>query len=144
MCAVFSRVQTMWKRLHFGKSADGGPGWKVSVGAWLWKRSCSSKLKPPDPLRRIQFSPHSYAAELQGDIKLIERALKPVTLWHFSQEKVNVMFSHSCYQKTLTRWDEIHFQKRLTWYDITFKPREKEVSLVFCTKWVLCNVNSQK
>ena len=64
--------------MHFGRGADVGPGWKVSVGAWLWKRSCSSKLKPPDPSRRIQFSPHSHSAELQGDIKLIERASKSV------------------------------------------------------------------
>lgn len=98
--------------MHFGRSADGGPGWKVSVGAWLWKRSCSSKLKPPDPLRRIQFSPHS-SAELRGDIKLVKRALKPVTLWHFSKEIGNVMFFSQLLQKAATRVNEVHFQKLL-------------------------------
>lgn len=31
MCAVLSVVQTMWRRLCFARSADRGPGWKVSV-----------------------------------------------------------------------------------------------------------------
>lgn len=80
------------KRLYFGRSADREPGWKVSVGAGLWKRSCSSNLKALDPLSKIQFSPWSYSVELQGDIKLIERALTPVTFWHFTQEKMNQTF----------------------------------------------------
>lgn len=115
MCAVLSAVQTMWRRLCFARSADREPGWKVSVEAWLWKRNCSSKLKSPDPLRRIHFSPHSYS----GAIKPTERALKPVTLWNFSQDKVNLMFSHSNYKNTLTRWDEIHLKKLVIWHGIT-------------------------
>lgn len=84
----------------------------ISRSLAVEKRSCSSNLKPLDPLRKIQFSPQSYFVELQGDIKLTERALTPVTFWHFTQEKMNLMFFSAAISGN--RLNSIHPQ-----YDIT-------------------------